>query len=305
MPYPLDYLQWLKEQPQGADVKLVKEALENGTVLRDHSDADIVLANFALTLMNHPKELAYWAPLIRRIALFNDHAYLDKKLNRKERLEAILGYYVMTAFEKLIPQKRPGGFDWAVGEVAGYLTLVRDSVHQMDSGENDPLGRFMSLLDDGNTIQRPKSLGLVLPFIKKEALDQKEVSDQLEGMLRDGQGISRIKDTLVVHFSPSRSRPNGMGVLRFVLSRTLPVWQGAKVLVVVGHEIKSDGVYDHVKIRSLDPSYDLTRLFEVMKTKRFPGGGRATAGGLYGPAGEKLKTQQSEANLTWLLESLE
>lgn len=101
-PLIIDYLLWAEKHLPKAERELMQATIAEGVHLRDHSDPDILLANTAAMMAKWHRNLSAYSGLMKDIAYYNDHSYLDPNYTPKARSRVILGYYVLMGFERAI-----------------------------------------------------------------------------------------------------------------------------------------------------------------------------------------------------------
>lgn len=300
-PLVVDFLNFLNALPASIERDTVRRAIATGVRLRDHSDADIVLANLAASWAENPSRLSLYGTRMKNIAYFNDHATLDADLTAREKFETILGYNLLVAFEKWIPASGHGAFDKALALIPRGLDVVTEVAADIPEDAANPGANLVERLkQDGMRAE----FGPLIPYLEARGRRDADFKRTMDEIMTDGR-IERRGAAVVVRFPLTDDLPSGLDVLRYVSAVESEVTEGAKYVVLVGREFEIDE-YWHVKFRAMAPGASLTPLVSAVKAEpRFGGGGRATAGGLYGRSGRRAtNVAELEADLDWVLSFL-
>ena len=285
-PLIVDYLTWLDQATPTDATRAVRAAIRTATLVRDHSDADIVLANFAARL--NADDLADFGPLIRRIALFNDHGTLDPNLSPIERREVTLGYRVLLGLEQYIPAGASGAFARALVDLPDLLARVRREA-KVDDGR-DPEERLLE-----NLSAAPEHTGLVAR-LRADLRAERDLDQMLHRMFVTGSGVRRVRNVLVLTFPALEDPPSGLLVMR--LLRTQGHAAGVDTLVIIAPE----GKLTHVKLRALGPNVCFDELLIKIRARDQGGGGRSGAAGLYASCGREVTVDELKRDLDWLID---
>lgn len=285
-PLILDFLEWLDRDFDPGQAKRVRSYLRSALVLRDHSDADIVLANLALELMDQPSVRAELGPFMRQIALYNDHLHLDPELTPKEAHRVYQGYQLMLAVEKWIERPPYGSF-------ARALKLLEPALRHIQ----DP---------DFKLPKTSKDLKQVIQDYEAGAKEDEKLRERIEKMMNKGNRVDLRGEVLVLRYKASEEIPSGSDSLRHLLELAPEVMKMVKVLVVVcSREVSGpEELLHYIKIRGVDPDFNLDPVLREASLHYPAAGGRAGAGSLYPPSGRPASPDQLQADIQWLTHRL-
>jgi hypothetical protein len=270
-PIVVDFLLWLQEQKSDKALEM-HQILRNSTILRDHSDADIVLANFAMGLLDQPELLRQWAPLLRSIALYNDHLYLSPSQTTLQQTEALAGYELLLAMEKWIPTQPPGGFVQGLSMIPHVLELVQTFARLNIPAGSDVLPEIIAAWPQLET-RLTAPLAQILPQLEENWQNRQNLQK-----LMTQADFKTFDDVLLVHFPPlTGPKVSNVDLIRYLEADRRDLVTGMRVLVVLSSRAEQPEVYS-VKIRALGAAVDLTPIFQKMLGLGYPGGGRAGAG---------------------------
>jgi hypothetical protein len=294
----LDFLEWLNREPSSGARDRVRAAFAEGFAIRDHADADIVLANVVTRLAESPDALARFGPIARDIALHNDHTTLPTPPDR--RAAALVGHAVFEAFEHHVAPK-PGGFRKTLDRALDVLALIEARASTL-ARASDPIDAF---LIDPEVVKDEHALKDVLAHVRDGWTERRDLRAEFLEMQNGGGGIRRLGQALVVDMPLRKKAASGMAILRFVQEVGLAT--DARALVVVTREHGDPGgpeIVTHVKIRALGPDVNLDPLIGDIIEKGKGGGGRGRAGGLYAAAGREVTAEELADDLAWIVQRL-
>lgn len=297
-PLIVDYLFWTDKHLLSSDRNLIRQTISEGTVIRDHSDPDILLATTAARMARFPDQLSLYGGLMKDIALYNDHAYMNPNLSPRGKRRILLGYWVMMGFEKAIADGKMS-FERAMTAVDAALErVIFVNRHGRFTSEDGLLEMIVEL----ETFYLKHYLEPVVAAMKLQKAERDLFQAQMKEIYRTPKALARIGETAVVRFPPIPDVPSGLEVMQYLQVNRVAGISDAKYVAVVGRETHADGEYWHVKLRVLDGMSRLDPLIDAIREAGTGGGGRSTAGGLYAPAGRKATTPEDlENDLLWAL----
>ena len=302
-PMTVDFLLWLHEQPDTEDRRRLTEFFVNGFVLRDHSDADITLSNFALRSAGRPEVLKKWGALIKAVALYNDHLVLPEVSEGLDTREIVLTYHLVRAFEDYIPKHLGQGFETFIDGLPRYLEWIRDLASQSQESQ---VSRFLVQALEGlvdGSFKRGGDLALAEELLIQElhrvrtmaaVLEKIVVRGQIsaaQGQLevaelsRDVVGSLQKRGPVFAAFVPPESSdiPDGNEGLMFMRQNVPELLKGTALFLLVTREGPTASRWQ-VKLRALG-GFVLDPLLPHLRS--MGGGGRSGAGRLYGAAGKE------------------
>lgn len=297
-PLIVDYLLWTDKHLLPSDRDLIRRTIYEGAALRDHSDPDILLANTAARMARFPDQLSLYGGLMKDIALYNDHAYMNPSLSPRAKRRILLGYWVMMGFEKAIADGKMS-FERAVTAVDAALERV---IYVNQNGKFTSEDGLPEMIAELETFYLKHYLEPVVAAMKLQKAERDLFRAQMSEIYRTPTALARIGETAVVRFPPVPDVPSGLEVMQYLQVNRVAGISDAKYVAVVGRETHADGEYWHVKLRVLDGMSRLDPLIDAIREAGTGGGGRSTAGGLYSPAGKKATTPEDlEKDLLWAL----
>lgn len=303
-PMTVDFLSWLQDQPDATERRQLLDFFNSAFVLRDHADADITLSNFALRSAHRPDLLQKWGPLVKAVALYNDHLVLPQRSEGLNPQEVILAFHLVRAFEDYIPEHLSTGFEFFIRSLPQALAWLQGIVGRFN--EVKPQAFLMAVLEglEDGSLRPPPELSLHKDLLIAELQRVRDMAGLLQILVDRGHnalkagsfdvvqfepsvvgGTQKSGVTLVVFVSPeSEQIPDGSEVLRFVRQNADSLLDGVALFMVVTTE-GEDRTRWQVKLRSVDPRFSLDSI--LAKVREFGGGGRAGAGRLYGSSGKE------------------
>lgn len=291
----LDFIGWLQRQPESPRKQAIHSLLRDHVAIRDHSDIDIILANFSIRLAERPQELNRWSSLLKRIALFNDYGHLDSALDRKQMNQVLAAYHLLFCFEDWIATRMNGGFDWALDRIPDLLEITETL-----NIESDPLLDLIAHWKARN-VEKAWHLDGFLQSLEKQWMDSQRLSLLIEQSLSVPGLLEISHRVLTLWIAPQFYRPfNSLDIIRYLKRFHPDLVSQSEVLIFVYSELKDQKTFHHVKLRSVNSSLRLDPIFEEVRKRQWGGGGRSGAGGLYAPTGNSNTSTQLRDDLTWL-----
>jgi len=231
-PMLLDYLKWLHQQPGG--LEKIKE-LQGAFAFMDHSDTDILLANYLITKANDLRFLQSFGDILAQAALLNDYG-----INPKDNRGSIV-FNVTSILEKEIY----GGkltFPQAFELIDQTIHFAQRFSYLSEKGLADEIRHRTVVLDDKEAVIARHFLEGVQSYLK----DMEQLTIMFNASTRNLHNkdivpgeFRRMKNILFVYVKDGQEEIGNMSVLRFCQSVHPELLAGLSAVVTSSPASKS------------------------------------------------------------------
>ncbi len=289
-PLVLDFLLWLHDRAKADTTRsTVNQAkklltdLETGFLVRDHSDADIILSHLLIRRSTDVTFLKKFGFLLSDIAMFNDHGFIASTSNT---LAVLIGYYYFRAFEDYHIEHPETSFSQVHEALPNTLEWILDLSRKAASIE--AVSSLVSFSENLHGLLLQKGLDLWQQASKSVStlsmnLNSSNVinSESLE------KGTFSCFNRICVASLSLDQKLDAFQVLQHFKGQRPEVIDGKQALVVITRTSSDVGPVTNIKLRSLNFNFDLTRVFNYFReTGLSSAGGRSSAGSLFGKSGQ-------------------
>lgn len=317
-PLITDFTAWLIGQTQNQTLlsepaEAALALLSNSFSVLDHTDPDIVLSHYVARNAHRKDWILRYGPLLKDVALFNDHMVENDARSKRYRAEVRVLFYIMQSLEYDLADESIA-FPNALEKVTQGLQFI-DFLRAKEDDQSLELDRVLARMNPlifpesrRDALQRFQKYqaayeerAALLRELEAEALDARKkglfeiVPDQIPSMPE--RSIRKVGSALVTYLPDSAPFPDASVVKQYLKSVASPLIANARIVFTSCYDPRVQARF--LKVRSLLPEMKLARLYDALEAAGFEAGGRASAGtAAYGKAGARgLAPEQALSDL--------